>query len=71
MVRETRQRRRILAAVVAPGQGETQYTRSRDGIVVKGFVKITHAIKQQCVRVSGFDLQILLHHGGLGHGLQN
>ena len=40
-----------------------QQPRGLDGVVVKQFVKITHAVKQQGVRVLRLDLQILLHHG--------
>ena len=37
-----------------------------DGVVVKKFVKIPHAVKQQGVRVLRLDLQVLLHHGRVG-----
>ena len=43
-----------------------QQTRGAGGIVVKQFVKIAHAVKKQRLRKICLDLQVLLHHGGVG-----
>ena len=51
-----------LAALLA-GQGQIQFPRGGDGIVVEHLVKVTDAIKQDLVFVLVLDLKILLHHG--------
>ena len=49
----------------ARGQRNAENARGLHRIVKKQFVKITHAIKQQRIRMVCFNAQILGHHGGV------
>lgn len=49
-------------SVVSSGQRNTQDPGGQNGILTKGFVKITHTEKQDGIRVFLFDSPVLLHH---------
>lgn len=65
MVRNARHRDWLARRRAAFGQGNIKQLRRTFRIVIKQFVKVAHAVKQQYLRVLGFQLEILLHHWGV------
>lgn len=63
MVGNARHRDRFARGCAALGQRDIQQLRRTFGIVIKQFVKVAHAVKQQDLRVLSLQLKILLHHG--------
>ena len=47
----------------ALGQRDAEQACGLLGVIKEQFVKITHPVKQQQVRIVGLDAQVLLHHG--------
>ena len=66
MNRNTTHRDVIAIMFAAFGQGDVQRLGCGRSIIKEQFVKITHAIEQQCIRILGFYFQILRHHGSDG-----
>ena len=65
VVGNARHRDRFARGCAALGQRDIQQLRRTFGIVIKQFVKVAHAVKQQDLRVLSLQLKILLHHGGV------
>ena len=66
MMRDPGHRNRFACGSAAFGQRDIKQLRCAFRIVIEEFVKITHPVKQQDLRMLGFQLEILLHHGRMG-----
>ncbi len=49
--------------LAALGQNNVERARGDFGIAEEQFVEVAHPVEQQAIRIGGFDLDILLHHG--------
>ena len=58
-----RHHHRLPARLAALGQGDVEQPRGFLGVLPEHLVKVTHAVKEQRVRVRGFQAKVLLHHG--------
>ena len=67
VVGETGQLDILGGSVGASGEGDAQYFRCRDGVVGKGFVKVSYPEQQYGIGVNGFHLDVLLHERGFDH----
>ena len=65
VVRDTAERNFVAAPLVAGGKGDVEDARGDKCVIQEHLVKIPHAEKKDRIRVSGLDLQVLAHHGGL------
>ncbi len=56
--------RNVLAEMLAAlGQDNVERARGDFRIGEEQFVEVTHPVEQKAIRIGGFDLDILLHHG--------
>ncbi len=51
--------------LAAGSQSDIENVGGCFGIIVKQFIEIAHAVKQQLIRMLCLDAKILLHHGGM------
>ena len=70
-----RHHHRLPARLAALGQGDVEQPRGFLCVLPEHLVKVTHAVKEQRVRVRGFQAKVLLHHRrmvleGVGHAVR-
>ena len=63
VVRNTAHGYRLILVFLTRRQRDVEGFGGDDGVVVKQFVKISHAKKEQRVAGLGLQMRILLHHG--------
>ena len=66
MHRDTGHGNGIAAGFTTCCQSDVQQLGGALGVIVEQLIEITHAVKQQDVRVLGLDAKVLLHHRGMG-----
>ena len=54
----------LVVTIVTVGQGDTEYARSRDGILAIGLVKVTTTEQHHRIGVLSLQVEELLHHRG-------
>jgi hypothetical protein len=64
MIGNTAQRNLFSGAFIARSQSNIENARCDNGILHEHFVKISKTKEEDGIRVLGFNIQILAHHGG-------